>query len=178
MWYRMAKKESAVDLSGDGRVFISVSLPRSARSSFDHIDDLAEDLHMTIVYMTDGIDSPTERRQVLDAVEEVCKRTSPLDCKLTEMGIMGNDDKTLVANVTVMDGSKFYADLIETIEKKIGRDVKRDYDFLPHISLRKKSDGGLANIKDLRKFRWKTNRISVQFGDENSKKHMFDLDGS
>jgi len=176
MWYEMAKRDVNKDLSGDGRVFIAIWLPREARKALDHIEDLADDLHMTVVYITEGIDSVPARRQVLDAVEEVCKRTRPIDCKLTEMGVMGNEEKTLVANVTVMDGSKFYTDLIDTIERKIGRKVERDYDFLPHVSVREKSGDGEADIKDLRKFGWTANQITVQFGDDTIK-HRFSLTG-
>jgi len=174
MWYRSAKKDAAGDISGDGTVFIAIWLPIEARKMFDHIDDLLDDLHMTVVFITGGIDSILKRRQVLDAVEEVCGRTPPIDCKLTELGIMGNEEKTLVANVTVMDGSKFYSDLIDTIQKKIGKDVERTYDFLPHVSL--KEGGEPANIKDLRKFGWTAREVTVQF-EMDGFKHRFRFKG-
>ena len=153
MWYREAKRRMA-NIDGDGRVYVANWLPDGARQRLKHIDGLTDDLHMTILYATEGIDTPVKRRQVLDAIEEVCARTPPIKCGLTEVGVMGNKVKTLVANATVMGGSCFYADLIETIERKVGHHLERDYDFLPHVTLKEQTEEGTADVKDLRKYRW------------------------
>jgi 2'-5' RNA ligase len=166
------------NIAGDGRIFVATWLPAEARQKLRHIDGLADDLHMTVLYVTEGIDTPVKRRQVLDAIEEVCARTPPIKCALTEVGVMGNDVKTLVANVTVMGGSCFYADLIETIEKKVGHHLERDYDFLPHVTLLEKTAGGTADIKDLRKYRWTADEITVQFGGDGFKKFNYELTGA
>lgn len=176
MWYREARRRMS-NIDGDGRIFVANWLPTEARERLGHIRGLTDGLHMTILYVTGGIDTPVIRRQVLDAIEEVCTRTPPLKCNLSEVGVMGNDVKTLVANVTVMGGSCFYADLIETIERKVGHHLERDYDFLPHVTLREKTDDGTADVKDLRKYRWTAREVTVQFGGERSKKHTFALAG-
>lgn len=177
MWYREARRRMS-NIAGDGRIFVATWLPAEARQKLRHIDGLVDDLHMTVLYVTEGIDTPVKRRQVLDAIEEVCARTPPIKCGLTEVGVMGNDIKTLVANVTVMGGSCFYADLIETIEKKVGHHLDRDYDFLPHVTLLEKASGGTADIKDLRKYRWTADEVTVQFGGDGSRRFQYGLTGT
>lgn len=166
------------NIAGDGRIFIATWLPEAARERFKHIQGLSESLHMSVMHIPEGIDTPVKRRQSLDAIEEVCQRTPPLCCNIAEMGVMGNGTKTLVANVVVMGGSCFYADLIETLERRLGgHHLKRPYDFMPHITLRQQTDEGMADIKDLRKYKWTANEVTVQFGDMKSKRFQFGLTG-
>ena len=53
--------------------------------------------------------------------------------------------------------------------------MDRDYDFLPHVTLRYDGADGF-DPKDLRKFKWTADEISVQFG-EGRKKHEFAFKG-
>ena len=166
------------NIAGDGRIYIATWLPEMARQRFAHIEGLVSDLHMSIMHIPEGVDTPVKRRQVLDAIEEVCERTPHLACDLAELGIMGNGVKTLVANAIVMGGSCFYADLIETIERRLGgHHLKRPYDFLPHITLRENVADGKLDVKDLRKFKWTATEVTVQFGDPKSRKFPFPLHG-
>ena len=161
----------------NGNLFIAAWLPKEARNALKHVKDLDDDLHMTILYVPDGFESEITQRQVYDAVEEACNRTKPIKCQLTAISIMDNEEKTLVSNVNTVDGSQFYSDLVETIESKIGRKIKREYGFLPHVTLRYKGKRDTANIKDNRKFKWTVDKISVQFGGEDSDKKFFNLKG-
>jgi hypothetical protein len=166
------------NIAGDGRVFIATWLPTAAQERFKHIVGLVDHLHMSVMHVPEGIDTPVKRRQSLDAIEEVCERTPPLVCSIAELGVMGNGVKTLVANVIAMGGSCFYADLIETLERRLGgHHLKRPFDFLPHVSLVESSASGIANINDMRKFKWTANEITMQFGDESSRKFPFTLQG-
>ena len=166
------------NIAGDGRIYIATWLPETAKERFKHIEGLVDGLHMSVMHIADGFDTPVKRRQALDAIEEVCERIPPLVCEVAELGVMSNGVKTLVANIIVMGGSCFYADLIETIERRLGNHhLKRLYDFLPHVTLRQQNDAGMADVKDLRKFKWTANEVTVQFGDEKSKRFPFMLHG-
>lgn len=175
MWYHEARK--IIAQVGDGRVFIATWLPASAKAVLSHIDDLADDMHLTFLYVTSGVDTPAKRKKALNAIGRVCQKTEPLKCVLTEMGIMKNEAHTLVANVNITGGSQFYASLVDEIEEAIGHELERDYDFLPHVTVQKKSNGE-ASIKDLRKFRWTADEITVQFGPNGAKRFSFKLEGN
>ncbi len=161
----------------DGTAFLAFFLPNEAREAYDHIEDLNTDLHMTILYIPDGIDTPDDRKAVLESVREVCKRTKPIECQCTEIGIMGDEENTLVTNVNCLGGDEFYVDLLETIEKKLGREIDRKYGFLPHVSLRYENETPTAERKQLRKFKWTADALSVQFG-RKDRKRKYDLSGT
>lgn len=171
MWYSYSKK-----MDGDGSLFIATWLPERIQQMFHHISGLDDDLHMTVLYIEEGIDSAEDRQMVLDITKKICERFPPLSCKLTEIGIMGNNDNSLVANVTVMDGARFYSELLGEIEAGLEKDLKRKYDFLPHVTFKIKNRNQTANIKDLKKPSWLAREITVQFSPEDDKK-FFKLKG-
>ena len=173
MWYSQAYKKDEIE--GDGSLFIATWLPKEAYVALDHINNLDDDLHMTIIYSDNSVNSPVERQKVLDAVEYVCSVTQPIKCQLTEIGIMGNEENSKVINITVDGGAKFYSDLVKKIENILDKGLKLDYDFLPHCTVNFKSKSKTINIDDLRKFKWKMEEITVQFGDDKSKKYKFKL---
>jgi len=171
-------KISASEINGDGTAFVAAWLPHAARKAFDHIEGLDENLHMTILYVPTDIDKAEDRQKILDALTSVCDKTAPIKCQLTAISIMGNEEKSLVANVNVIDGAELYTNIVNAIEEKLGREVERAYGFLPHVSVKVNGDGETADIKDLRKFRWTIDEITVQFGDgKRFKTYTFKLKG-
>jgi len=179
MWYNFAmSKISASEINGDGTAFVAAWLPTAARKAFDHIKGLDENLHMTILYVPKGIDKTEDRQKIVDVLTSVCDKTSPIKCQLTAISIMGNEEKSLVANVNCVDGAELYTNIVDAIEKKLGCEIERTYGFLPHISIKVNGDGNTADIKDLRKFRWTIDEITVQFGDSKRfKTYTFKLKG-
>jgi 2'-5' RNA ligase len=166
MWYSRAAKNRDM--------FIAFLLPKQISGRLNHIDDLDDDLHLTLIYVQDV--DPSERNTVLEAVESVCSKQEPLNCKFVEIGMMGNGSNTLVANVEAMGMSRFYVDLLDEIEERLGRELDRKYDLIPHCTLRYDNDEAEARMSDLRKVSWKANELMVQFGRGN-KRHLFPLKG-
>jgi len=98
-----------------------------------------------------------------------------LRCKITGIGIVGQEP-VLAALVTVENGAKLHADLVGTIaDGELDRAVERTYDFLPHITL-SHQPAEEAAAADLRKVRWTTKSITLQFG-KRGKVHRFYLKG-
>ena len=173
MWYTYSYKEE--EIGGDGTLFISTWLPKNIYNHLDNINDLDDNLHMTIIYSKNKIKNSRDRKKVIDSVKEVCEKTNPIKCEFAEIGIMGNDEKSKVINITAHGGAKFYSDLVENIEKKLNKKLKLDYDFLPHVTTNIKDNNKTVNIDNLIKFKWDIKEITVQFGDEKSKKYRFKL---
>ena len=74
------------------------------------------------------------------------------------MGLSWNgvckETSSLVENINVIEGSKFYSKIVDEIEKSINKKIKRHYGFLPHVTLKIKNDNKTLNIKDHREFKW------------------------
>lgn len=164
MWYRTA--------SPNKEMFIAFPLPKELSKKLKHIDDLDEDLHMTLFYV-DDVDA-SERKDVLAAVESVCSKYEALKCKFVEIGMMGNGSNTLVANVEAKGLTKLYVDLLDEIEERLGRELDRKYDLIPHCTLRYDNEEDSVSIKELRKVSWTADELMVQFGRGN-KRYLFPL---
>lgn len=169
MWYAQASKNKDM--------FIAFLLPKGLSAKLKHIDDLDDDLHMTLFYVED-VDA-SERKDVLAAVESVCSKHEALKCKFVEIGMMGNGAMgvgSMVVNVEAKGLTKFYVDLLEEIEERLGRELGRKYDLIPHVTLRYENDDPAVKIEDLRKVSWTADELMVQFGRGN-KRYLFPLDG-
>lgn len=165
MFYSSCYNKKEID--GDGTLFIASILPKKIKESYKHIKNLDDDIHMTILYLEEGINTSEDREKVLEVVKKVCKEFQPIKCQLTEIGIMDNEENTMVANVTVMNGAEFYSKLLNSIQNKLNIKLKRKYDFLPHVSLKfKNKSKKTVNIKDLRNFKWTINNVDVSFGED------------
>lgn len=178
MWFKLAKQiVTSKNHPGPkgGTAFIAFWLPRNARPVMRHIDDLDDDLHMTVVFITEGVETPADRVLILRAVQEVSEKYGPRKCKFTELGMMRNGDNTLVANINIDKGAEFYADLVRSIGVH-WKEFDRKYDFVPHCSIKYNNPEGVANMKDLRSYKWDADELVVQFK-TNGKKHKFKLIG-
>lgn len=173
MWF--TEKLNKFSAKKDTGAFIATWLPKNIYKKFKHIDGLNNDLHVSFLSITKGINTNTKKEQIKDAVSQVCARNKPMKSSFQEVGVMGNEKNTLVANVNIDDGAKFYSDLVETIEKMIGEKIQIDYDFLPHVTLKSESDGNV-NVNDLRKYKWTIDKIIVQFGGPDGEKHEFKIE--
>ena len=158
----------------DDTAFLAFWLPSKARKAFKHFEKLDRGLHMTIIAMREI--TPEDHQAILDATEAVCNLTAPIYCETSEIGIMANGKNTVVVNVTAMDGAKLYSELLNAIERRLGREVKRKRDFLPHISLCLESEACSIDVKDFRDFSWTADEVAVQFGTKKDK-HTFPLKG-
>lgn len=170
MWLKMAKSDASSNTA-----FICFWLPKSVESVMCHIDGLDKNLHMTLLYLESGVDTEKDRKMILESVEEVSSRFSPLKCKFEELGMMKNGDNSLVANINIEQGAELYTDLVDTISNK-WKHFDRKYNFLPHCTLKYENKDKTIDLSDLRKFEWKSDEISVQFS-KNGKKHKFKLNG-
>jgi len=152
------------EIEGDGTLFIASILPKKVRGLYNHIKNLYDNIHMTILYLEEGINTSNDREKVLEAVRKVCKDFKHIKCRLTEIGIMDNGENTMVANVTVMNGAEFYSKLLNSIQNKFNTEFKRKYDFLPHVSL--KYENKSKNTVNIKNFKWTINNIIVSFGED------------
>jgi len=157
-------------------VFIAAWLPSSFYKRYKHMNDLNDNLHMTILYIEDFADQEGDRNQILKAIEKVTKDTAPVKCEIAELGIMNDSDNTMVVNVNVTDGAAFYANLVEAIEKD-WREFKREYDFLPHISLKYDNNRETVKCDELKDFSWTINKISATFNRDDESQEWFKLMG-
>lgn len=171
MWYSKTMKK---EIDGDGSLFIANYLPQDRfKECFNHIKNLDDDIHMTLLYVENGINEK-EREKILKAIEKICKEFKPMQCKTTALSMMGNETNSLVENINVIEGSKFYSRIVDEIEKTINKKIKRKYGFLPHITLKIENNNKTLNIKDHREFKWIMNKIYVQFSEE-SEKYFFNI---
>lgn len=175
MWYSSAFNQNA-KIDGDGSIFVAAWLPDDIYKKLKHIDDVDKDLHMTFLYLEKGFEDKKTRIKALECIEDQCRKYQPMSCQLTEIGIMGNEENSLVMNVTVQKGADFYFHLVNSIQACCNdyQPLDMKYDFLPHVTIRYENDENIINIKDLRKYKWVVDEISVQFGSD-LKKYKFKL---
>lgn len=166
MWYSTASKNK--------EMFIAFPLPKELSKRLKHIDDLDDDLHMTLFYVEDI--EAEDRDEVLKSVEITCAEQKPLSCKFVEIGMMGNGSNTLVANVEALGLTQFYVNLLSGLQAWLGRDIDRKYDLIPHVTLRYDNPESSVSMDDLRKVSWTADELMVQFGRGN-KRYLFPLKG-
>ena len=171
MWLKFSKSKLS-----DGTAFVSFWLPQGARNVLRNFEDLDTDLHMTVLFIPNGVDSEEDQQSILNAIEETADKYSPLNCRLEEIGIMKNDDHTIVANVNVKHGAEFYVDILRSIESHWQK-FERKFDWLPHVSLKLENDDRReVALNDIRKYKWNADEISVQFITD-GQKHRFKMNG-
>lgn len=171
MWYSYCLKSDKKD-----NLFIASWLPLKIRGKLKHIDNLDKNLHMTILYAENFVNKK-DHDKIIKSVKDICKNTKPIECQLSEVGIMGNGENTHVMNVTVHGGAEFYSNLVNAIEQATGNEMNLKFDFLPHVTINFSSDEKTINIDDLRKIKWTIDYITVQFGGHKSKKYKVILGG-
>ncbi len=154
-----SKKEEFKD-----EIFIHLQLPNTVRKRFNHISNLDQDIHMTLVYVPGKKLEEEQKKDIVKAVQEVAKKYKKIKCKFTGIGALDNGDDTVVALVNCKDGAEIYTDLVKALESVIG-EFDRKYDFLPHVTL-KYEGNGKANLKDLKPFSWTNKELGVKFSDD------------
>jgi hypothetical protein len=92
------------------------------------------------------------------------------------MGVMNDGDNTMVVNVNVENGAEFYSNLVNVVEEE-WRDFDREYDFLPHVSLKYNNDRKIVNVNELKDFSWTIDKISITFNKDDDTQEWFKLEG-
>ena len=170
-WYKELKAKSEKKCA-----FIAALMPKSFYKKYSHIEDLGDDLHMTILYIEDFEDQDGDRDKILKAVKRVASKYYPIKCKTTALGVMGNDSKTFVVNMNVENGAEFYSDLVKEVEKE-WHEFEREYDFLPHVSLNYQKGEKEFSSEEFKDFSWTIDKIAVSFNHDDSTREWVELKG-
>jgi len=145
-------------------IFIYLDLPKSVRKRFNHISNLDQDLHMTLICQKDTKLTPDEKKKVVKAIQKVAKQYKKIKCKFTGLGTFDNGDNTVAALVNCIEGSEVYQKCLEAVESVMG-EVDRKFGYLPHVTL-KYEGTGKANLKDLKPFSWTAKELCCKFSED------------
>jgi 2'-5' RNA ligase len=74
-WYKIANKKC---------VFVAAWMPPSFYEKYKHIQNLNENLHMTLLYIVDFEDEDGDREAILRAIKKITSNTSPVNYHLTK----------------------------------------------------------------------------------------------
>jgi 2'-5' RNA ligase len=149
--------------------YIASYLPKDAKVKLDPLvrGGVNDDLHMTLLYIPEGI-GEADREMIRSAVKSWAGITAPLRCRLEGVALFASPWAPLVSTVTVENGALAYGHLLEAIEAWGGKAFRRDYDFMPHVTLAYPDDAGnLPALPDPAKlnYSWTVDEVTLQFGD-------------
>jgi 2'-5' RNA ligase len=159
----------------DQEIFISIPVPKSVRKKYKHVEGLEDDLHITLVFVPDAETSEARQRAIVKAVAGVCRDSVPFTCQFTGLGSFDNSGSTFAALVNIPMGAELVVALEQAVEKKYGQ-WKKEFGYLPHVTLNKKGDGE-TDIEDLRDFKWTCDEIRLCFSDPADHYWMLPLGG-
>ena len=144
-------------------LFICLWTPQSVKDDLEHIKDLDDDLHITLVYREDiGDKDEVKKKQLLSVISNIAKEYKEgIECSFGGGAVFNNPDHSVVALVNMKEGPKLFNDLVNAVEEVYGK-WERKYGFTAHMSIY--ADGG-KGVPELKDFNWTSKHIGVTFGD-------------
>jgi len=167
--FKYLTTSSRKDKEGN-RLFIALPFPLALREKLSHISNLEDDLHITILYLKDQVYTQKDRDCAIDALEAVTRKYGPLKCAIQGIGMMG-EDNSLIVNINIERGAEFYVDLLREVENRMGP-VNRNYDFIPHMTLKYKNPEQKISAEDLKKIRWTQYEVLINFSRQGKQKRL------
>ena len=160
-----------------GTVFVGLPLPAEAKAKLKPFTrDLEYPLHITLLYLNDLGGRKDNREDVLEMVRDAISHNPPVRCKLTGVGRVGPDGKTVAGLVTVENGAWLHGSIVVMLTSRFDNEhIKRDFDFLPHVSLQENVPIEEA-LPDVPRVSWVCDRAVVEFS--NGERHTIKFEGS